>query len=98
MKANHKTSSSHTIDQNIDTLTRQLRLPSVRSEFKEIAERSAKIDARYEDYLLALLEKERIDREIWSKKQRIRRDGFHFIKYLENLQWDELYQAARDRM
>src|SRR5690625_921683 len=98
MKANHKTSSSHTIDQNIDTLTRQLRLPSVRSEFKEIAERSAKIDASYEDYLLALLEKERIDREIRRKKQRIRRAGFPFKKYLEDLQVDELPQAARDRL
>ncbi len=98
MKDHKKTSPAIKINQSIDTYTRQLRLPSVRAEFKEIAERSAKTDATYEEYLLTLLEKESIDREARRKKQRVRRAGFPFKKHLEDLQVNELPGAAQERL
>lgn len=98
MKDHKTTSPVATIDQHIDTYTRQLRLPSFRSEYKEIAERSAKTDITYEEYLLTLLEKESIDREARRKKQRVRRAGFPFKKHLEDLQINELPDAAQKRL
>lgn len=98
MKDHKKASSVARTDQSIDTYTRQLRLPSVRAEFKEIAERSAKTGTTYEEYLLTLLEKESIDREARRKKQRVRRAGFPFKKHLEDLQVNELPNAAQERL
>lgn len=98
MKDHKKASPVAKIDQSIDTYTRQLRLPSVRAEFKEIAERSAKTGTTYEEYLMTLLEKESIDREARRKKQRMRRAGFPFKKHLEDLQVDELPNAAQERL
>lgn len=98
MKNQKKASPTNKIDQSIDQYTRQLRLPSVRAEFKQIAEHAARTDATYENYLLDLLEKESIDREVRRKKQRIRRAGFPFKKHLEDLQVNELPQAAQQRL
>ena len=62
----------------------KLRLPTVRREWEGVAASSAKDGRDYGDFLLALTERELIEREQRAAQRRIKSAKFHVIKNLED--------------
>ena len=90
--------SMQQVNEHIEQYTRELRLPSVREEFRERARQAGSGKSSYEEYLLELLESEHLARLERRKKQRIRRAGFPCRKYLEDLDVEELPAAAAEKL
>ena len=86
------------IKNQIITYSKELRLPGIRNTYQDKAIEAAKAKSSYEAYLLGLLEEEYFRRIKNRKTQRIRRAGFPYKKYLEDLKWDELPADARDKL
>ena len=74
----------------IDFYSRQLRLPSFRKSYVEIAKQAAIDGIPHEEYLLNLMLLEHDERIVRRKKQRIRIAGFPYKKYLQDLIKPEL--------
>lgn len=89
---------SQPLAQNIDYFSRQLRLPSFREEYQNKAQFAAEHNHNYEQYLHDLMEIEHDQRIIRRKKQRIKRAGFPYLKYLNDLVKDDLPQTAQDKL
>ena len=84
--------------QQLDYYSRQLRLPAFRRQYITTAQEAAKNKLSYEQYLLDLMVLEYEERKIRRKKQRVRRAGFPFKKYLHELSIDDLPQDAIDKL
>lgn len=67
----------------IESHLRRLKLPAVRRLYKELARDAAERNKSYEDYLLALLEQEVIQREESQLRHRLRMAGFPVYKTLD---------------
>jgi DNA replication protein DnaC len=63
---------------------KQLRLPTVLREYGKLAQVCQAEQADYQTYLLRLVEKELLDRELRSKERRIRAAGFPVVKTLSS--------------
>jgi len=86
------------INKQIDYYSRQLRMPSFRNEMEQIADQAAKQNHSFHQFLLNLMILEYEQRIIRRKKERIKRAGFPYIKYLSDLVKNELPQDAQDKL
>jgi len=84
--------------EKIVAYTKELRLPSIRSNYMTLAQQAIKGKTGYEDYLLTLLEDEFETRVKNRKSSRIRQAGFPYKKYLQDLQREELPENAQARI
>ncbi|WP_172674332.1 IS21-like element helper ATPase IstB [Persicobacter sp. CCB-QB2] len=84
--------------ERIIELSRELRLPALRNNFTTLAAEAAENNLDYEDYLLAILEKEFINRNENRKKNIIRRAGFPSKSYLSLLERTFLPKAAQKKL
>ena len=90
--------SKQDMGEQIVRYSKELRLPSVRQDFEERARQAALQKSSYEEYLLDLLQNEYHSRVERRKKQRVRRAGFPYRKYLEDLEVEELPADAADKL
>jgi DNA replication protein DnaC len=67
----------------IETYLKRLKLPAMRRLYKELAREAADHRKTFEDYLLALLEQEVIQREDNQLRVRLKSAGFPLLKSLE---------------
>lgn len=86
------------INKQIDYYSRQLRMPSFRNEVENIADLAAKQNQSFQQFLLELMTVEYQQRIVRRKKERIKRAGFPYIKYLSDLIKNELPQDAQDKL
>ncbi len=86
------------LSENIIQYTKELKLPGVRSIFKEEAIIAINTDLTYENYLLKLLEKEAELRISKRMQQRIRTANFPYKKYLDELKIEELPLDAKKKL
>jgi DNA replication protein DnaC len=86
------------LHQQIDYYSRQLKLPSFRQSYVELAKQAAKDKLCHEEYLLKLMLLEHDERIVRRKKQRVRRAGFPAQKLLQDLIREELPTAGADRL
>lgn len=86
------------IKDKVINYSKELRLPSFRLTYQAKAEEAAQNNDSYEAYLLSLLEEEYGRRLKNRKTQRIRRAGFPYKKYLEDLDRAELPPDGRDKL
>jgi DNA replication protein DnaC len=82
------------INQQIEQLSRVLRLPAFRGEYQQQAREAATENLTYEEFLLRLMEREYTKREENQRKVHIRQAGFTQYKYLNDLKRDELPPEA----
>ena len=82
--------SLDSIHKEIDFYSRQLRLPDFRNHYQNLAKEAAANGQTHEQYLLELMQIEQDGRAQRRKKQRLRRATFPALKYLQDLQRDEL--------
>lgn len=78
------------LHQRVENLSRQLRLPAFRRHFLPFAQAAAAAGQAHESYLFDLLKIELDEREERRKKQRIRRCGLPYKRYLSELVRTEL--------
>ena len=85
-------------DKQITWYSKELRLPTFRRDFKEIAIEAAKSNQDYETFLLTLMEKEYLTRLENRKKSQIRQAGFPSKMYLNDLQRELLPKDAIEKL
>ncbi|OED35299.1 AAA family ATPase [Flavobacteriaceae bacterium (ex Bugula neritina AB1)] len=85
-------------DKQITWYSKELRLPTFRRDFKEIAIEAAKLNQDYETFLLTLMEKEYLTRLENRKKSQIRQAGFPSKMYLNDLQRELLPKDAIEKL
>lgn len=85
-------------DKQIVAYSKELRLPTFRRDFKEIAIEAAKLNQDYETFLLTLMEKEYLTRLENRKKSQIRQAGFPSKMYLNDLQRELLPKDAIEKL
>ncbi len=86
------------INEQIEAYAKEVKVPGIRINYKEITESSVNSNLNYEEYLLALLKKEyesRIDRR---KQAKIRGAGFPYKKYIEDLNLSYLPKNASSQL
>ena len=86
------------LNQLITDYTKELRLPVFRNQYAEVAGQAALNQSSYEEFLVRLLELEYEKRLENRRKQRLRRAGFPFMKYLHELQVESLPKDAREKL
>ena len=86
------------LHQQIDYYSRQLKLPSFRQAYAELAKQAAKDKLCHEQYLLKLMLLEHDERIVRRKKQRVRRAGFPAQKLLQDLIISELPDDEADKL
>jgi len=87
-----------TLHSQIETLTKQLRLPAFRQSFLELAQQAALQNDNHEQYLHQLLELEHTQRAQRRIQQKTRRAGFPCKKYLQDLSLDDLPTDAQEKL
>lgn len=85
-------------DKQITWYSKELRLPTFRRDFKEIAIEASKLNQDYETFLLTLMEKEYLTRLENRKKSQIRQAGFPSKMYLHDLQRELLPKDAIEKL
>ena len=83
------------IEAKIEHLTKEVRLPGIRKNYKVLTEEFSGRQDQYVAFLYKLLEIEYQSREKSRISARIRQAGFPYKKYLEELEQDELPDEAR---
>src|SRR5690606_35016102 len=91
-------SNIKTVQEKINTYSKELRLPAFRKYYKQLAELAARQKSSYENFLVSLLEKELEERIKNRKMTRIRMAEFPYKKYLEDLQTDQLPADAQEKL
>jgi DNA replication protein DnaC len=86
------------INQQVDKLSRALRLPAFRKEYLQQASQATTENLPYEEYLLRLMEREYITREENRRKVQIRQAGFPQYKYLHDLKREDLPSEAAAKL
>jgi DNA replication protein DnaC len=87
-----------TVNQQIITYSKELRLPAFRRDYKELAMEAARERLDYEDYLVKLMEREYDLRLENRKKAQIRNAQFPSRMYLSDLDHSQLPPAAREKL
>ena len=87
-----------TVNQQIITYSKELRLPAFRRDYKELAMEAARERLDYEDYLVKLMEREYDLRLENRKKAQIRNTQFPSRMYLSDLDHSQLPPAAREKL
>lgn len=86
--------TQHPINDRIHYYSKELRLPTFRSDFEQIARESALEHADYESFLLRLLELEYETRLENRKKEQVRQAGFPAKMHLHELKRELLPEEA----
>ncbi len=86
------------INQHIDTLLIDLRLPSIRKHYQEQAQQSAENADSFELFLQQLLQQELESRIKNRKLNAIRQANFPYKKYLDELKVKELPVEAQEKI
>lgn len=86
------------VTKDIDYYSRQLRLPSFRTEVAQMVQQAQNQQLDHATFLRNLMEIEYQQRIIRRKKQRIKRAGFPYIKYLQDVLVEELPQDGREKL
>ena len=86
------------INEQIVKYSKELRLPTFRHEFKQLAIEATKQQLDYEGFLLSLMEKEYETRLENRKKSQIRQAGFPSKMYLYDLKRDLLPADAAEKL
>jgi DNA replication protein DnaC len=81
----------------LDHLTKQLRIPTVASNYRSLAREAEERNLSYEEYLLALLESEAESREENQKQRRLKQATFPVHKTLENYDFSLMPSLNRNR-
>ena len=81
--------SKQALVEEINTLSKELKLPKIRQDFEEVIKESVETDASYEEFLRQLLQS--------AKYNRIRRADFPYKKYLEDLSTEDLSKDAQQK-
>lgn len=84
--------------QQIVRSTTDLRLPTFRQSYQELAQQAAKNHQSHEQYLLELLLLEQEERTNRRIKQRLRRAAFPYKRYLQDLLRKELPEDAQQKL
>ncbi|MCP3921556.1 MAG: ATP-binding protein [Desulfobacterales bacterium] len=88
---------SANLHDSIVELTKELKLPGIRSNFKDESISAAKDNLAYDKFLLNVLEKEYESRISRRMQRRIRVANFPYKKYLEDLSSEDLPADARNK-
>ncbi|MFH0785910.1 MAG: IS21-like element helper ATPase IstB [Pseudomonadota bacterium] len=86
------------IKQQIEQLSKALRLPAFRREYEQQASQAAIDSLSYEAFLLKLMEREHSTREENRRKSQIRQAGFVQYKYLYDLCREDLPPDAAAKL
>jgi DNA replication protein DnaC len=86
------------INQQVDKLSRALRLPAFRKEYLQQASQATTENLPYEEYLLRLMEREYVTREENRRKVQVRQAGFPQYKYLQDLKREDLPSEAAAKL
>ncbi len=89
--------SKQALVEEINTLSKELKLPKIRQDFEDVIKESVEADASYEEFLRQLLQKELDSRQESAKYNRIRRADFPYKKYLEDLSTEDLSKDAQQK-
>jgi len=81
--------------ERIDIYARELRMPVFRMELADVTTTATSEKWSYQRLVCELLAKETENRQERRKKQRVRRAGFPELKYLDELNREELPEDAR---
>ncbi|MBK5196409.1 MAG: IS21-like element helper ATPase IstB [Proteiniphilum sp.] len=87
-----------TINQQITTYSKELRLPVFRRDYKELATEAARERLEYEEYLAKLMEREYELRLENRKRAQIRNARFPSKMYLSDLERGQLPPGAREKL
>jgi DNA replication protein DnaC len=87
-----------TVNQQIITYSKELRLPAFRRDYKELAMEAARERLDYEDYLVKLMEREYDLRLENRKKAQIRNAQFPSRMYLSDIDRSQLPPAAQEKL
>ncbi len=79
-------------------ITKELRLPGIRKNFQEESVKASQEEVTYQKYLLNLLTKEYENRLENRKQATLRRAGFPYRKYLEDLDVQQLPEDGRKKL
>jgi len=90
--------STKELNQQINTLCLELKLPILRKEFEAVAGDAAHESLSYEAFLLRLLELEYNHRIENRRKAHLRQAGFVQYKYLHDINRDELPEDAASKL
>ncbi len=86
------------IGDQIVEITKELRLPGIRKNFQEESVKASQGEVTYQKYLLNLLTKEHENRLESRKQATLRRAGFPYRKYLEDLDVQQLPEDGRKKL
>ncbi len=86
------------VNSRIVEYTKELRLPGIRKSFQEESVKASQSEISYHEYLLNLLSKEYENRIENRKQSSLRRAGFPYRKYLEDLDVKLLPQDGRKKL
>jgi len=86
------------LTEEIIEYTHELKLPAIRSHFKELAVEACQQELTYEEFLSNLLQKEYELRLINREKSRIRLANFPYKKHLEDLKIEDLPRDASKKL
>ncbi|HJV16635.1 MAG TPA: IS21-like element helper ATPase IstB [Bacillales bacterium] len=81
----------------LDHLTKQLRIPTIASNYRSLAREAEERNLSYEEYLLALLEAEANSREENQKQRRLKQASFPIHKTLESYDFSLMPSLNRNR-
>ena len=90
--------NANNLNQQIDQLSRELRLPVVRKELGPIVQEAIQQKLTYENFLLRLMEREYAVRLENRRKAQIRQAGFVQFKYLHDINRQELPEDAASKL
>ena len=86
------------INQEIELLTQDIKLPGIRNNYKSIVEEFEQEDKAYKEFLYSLLQSELAVRQQSREKSRIRQANFPYKRYLSQLDLDYLPADGKARL
>lgn len=90
--------NSQTNELLLEHLTKQLKLPTIKKQYRSLAREAEERNLSYEAYLLALFEQEQTVREANQRQQRLQRAAFPIHKMLDTFDFHLLPSLNRNRV
>jgi DNA replication protein DnaC len=85
-------------DVRVQSLLRQLRLPTVATHYRKLAGEAASSGQPYEDYLLALLEQEDAQRGVNRRQRRIQEARFPLLRTLDEYDFSRMPSLSKPKV
>lgn len=90
--------TSASLDIRLQDLLRQMRLPTVSANYRKLASEAADSGQPYEEYLLALLEQEAVQRDVNRRKRRIREARFPILHTLDEYDFSLMPKLSKPKI